>query len=159
MGALSHPQQHRRGDDGDRGAGESLEQQRRPRQAYTPRQQPADPDHRGEVEGVRSDEHADADAMGALGQGEQRRGDLGTICGEGRQQADERLGEPEPHAEPIEPAREARGRVQRPREASDEQRDCQDRGHRFFVGESFRGRRRDADQPSRHTWAQPYPYA
>ena len=70
----------------------------------------ADADHRGEVEGVRSDEHADADVVGALGQGEQRRGDLRAVGGERRQQADQRLGEPEPDAEPIEPAREARGR-------------------------------------------------
>jgi len=122
-------QQQRGREQRDDEADRALERQRLARQPHPSGDQRAQPDHRGEVEAVRADEHADPYVMGALDQRDQGRGDLRPVCGHRRQQPDQRLGEAEPHAEPVEPAGEQPRRTERDRQRDTEDWDCEGGGH------------------------------
>ena len=67
-----------------------------------PCEQRREPDHRRQVEDVRADDDAEARLPVALDQRDDRRGDLGRVGGDGGQEADRRLGQPDPRPDVVE---------------------------------------------------------
>ena len=110
---------------GDRGGEQrdgALDSQRPPGQVDCAGQHCAGADHRGQVEDVRAEDHSHAHPLLARRESDQGGGELRAVCGQGREQADEGLGEPEPGPDVVEPVGEQRGRRERDGDREDEQR-------------------------------------
>jgi hypothetical protein len=130
-GCGQHPR-HQQDCDERRGEADApLQYERLPPQADAAGEQRAQPDHRREVERVRSDDDPEPDPLGAAGDRNDGRAQLRCVGGERRQQPEQRLREAEPVADPVEPARERRRREERDDERDEEERNRERGGNRL----------------------------